>query len=103
MWFIACLIVLFVGVDVVLKASLQQGKTISSNPDADLTWLGGLSMAEQKFARLIQAITCAHPCGLRVTGTHMTTYADNNIMAVESRLCNWSLQRKFSLASFSLF
>jgi len=37
-----------------IEAALQQGKTVDANPDADLTWLGGLSMAEQKYARMIE-------------------------------------------------
>ena len=37
-----------------IEAALQQGKTVAANLDADLTWLGGLTMAEQKYARMIQ-------------------------------------------------
>ena len=36
------------------EAALQQGKTVAANSDADLTWLGSLAMAEQKYARMIQ-------------------------------------------------
>jgi len=37
-----------------IEAALQQGRTVAANPDADLTWLGGLTMAEQKYAKMIQ-------------------------------------------------